>query len=1166
MVAFSTQLGDSPLARLHLIVSTTQGAVPDVDLAELEEDLVALTRSWADRLREVLVASQGEGKGLALLRRYEQAFPSNYTEAFFAKDAVADVLRIEEALASNDLAMDLYRPYKSPPDTLHFKLYVPGAPIPLSDVLPMLENMGLKVIGEVPYEVFPEKSKQPLWVHDFHMTLKGGEALEIAEVRDAFHEVFRLVWHGYMDNDGFNRLVLGAGLTANEIRILRAYCRYLRQAQIPFSQDYMEDTLAKNPQLAALLCQLFELRFDPKQRNALSKTAAAKAEEELLALIQAKLDLVVNLDEDRIVRRYLNLIQVTLRTNYFQRPNGAVKDYVSFKFDAKNIDELPQPRPYREIFVYSPRVEGVHLRFGPVARGGLRWSDRREDFRTEVLGLVKAQQVKNAVIVPVGSKGGFVPKRLPPADAGRDVWQAEGIACYKIFLSGLLDVTDNLKGDKVAPPKAVVRYDQDDPYLVVAADKGTATFSDIANSVSIDYGFWLDDAFASGGSAGYDHKAMGITARGAWESVKRHFRELNKNIQKEAFTAIGVGDMSGDVFGNGMLLSKQTRLLAAFNHLHIFIDPDPDAGKSWVERRRLFELPRSSWADYNPKLISKGGGVFDRKAKSISLTPEIKATFGLTRDKATPNELIQALLSSQVELLWFGGIGTYVKAESETHAAVGDRASDPLRINGKQVRAKVIGEGANLGMTQLGRIEAALRGARLNTDAIDNSAGVDCSDHEVNIKILLGAAEEAGKLTRAQRNALLEQMTDEVAQLVLRDNYMQSQSLTVTHHLGAHLLDRLGRFMRTLERSGQLNRALEFLPDDETMTERFNAGFGLTRPELSILLSYAKIALYGEIIESDLPDDPYLEADLINYFPKPVHKDYLAEIKGHRLRREIITTLVTNSVVNRMGIAFVHEVKEKTGMPSDEITRAFIAAREIFDLRAIWKQIEALDNKVPATVQSLMLIECGRLNERIAVWLLRHKSGPMDIAQTVEAYRQGARALVAGLSDILRDTDKKQLHADEANLRDQGVPAALAKQVASLKLLVASCDIVRTAQQVGLPVIEAAKTYFAVGDHLGFDWLRRAASRLPSDSGWDKLAVTAIVDDLFGHQFDVVASILANPDAKHKNGSDDLIKAWIDQRATQVARSDQLLAELQVVANPDLAMLAVANRQLKNLV
>ncbi|MGO1119434.1 NAD-glutamate dehydrogenase [Rhodovibrionaceae bacterium A322] len=1165
VVAFSTQLGDSPLARLHLIVNTTQGAVPAVDLPELEKELAEMTRSWADRLRQALIEAQGEGKGLALWRRYEQAFPSNYKEAFFAKDAVADILRIEEALASNDLAMDLYRPFKAAPEVLHFKLYVPGTPIPLSDVLPMLENMGLKVIGEVPYEVFPDKGAQSLWVHDFHMTLQSGGQLEIEKVRNAFHEVFSLVWHGSMDNDGFNRLVLVAGLTAQEIRILRAYCKYLRQAQIPFSQEYMENTLARNPELAAKLCQLFELRFDPAQRKALGKTKAKAEEEQLTSAILAQLDQVTNLDEDRIVRRYLNLIQVTLRTNYYQLANGAVKDYVSFKFDAANIEELPQPRPYREIFVYSPRVEGVHLRFGPVARGGLRWSDRREDFRTEILGLVKAQQVKNAVIVPVGSKGGFVPKRPVPPEAGRDAWLAEGVACYKIFLSGLLDVTDNLKGDKVVPPKSVVRYDQDDPYLVVAADKGTATFSDYANGVSNDYGFWLDDAFASGGSAGYDHKAMGITARGAWESVKRHFRELRKDIQKEEFTAIGVGDMSGDVFGNGMLLSRKTRLLAAFNHLHIFVDPNPDAEKSWVERKRLFDLPRSNWADYDSKLVSKGGGIFDRKAKSIKLSAEIKKTFGITQDSLTPNELIRAILVSQVELLWFGGIGTYIKAESESHADVGDRASDPLRINGKDLQAKVVGEGANLGMTQLGRVEAALRGVRLNTDAIDNSAGVDCSDHEVNIKVLLGAAEECGKLTRKQRDSLLEKMTDEVAELVLRDNYMQSQSLTVTHQLGAHLLDRLGRFMRTLERSGQLDRALEFLPDDETMTERFNAGLGLTRPELSVLLSYAKIALYGEVLESDLPDDTYLEADLINYFPKPLHKKYKAEIEGHRLRREIITTLVTNSVVNRMGIAFVHEVKEKTGMPSAEITRAFIAAREIFDMRAVWRQIEALDNKVPATVQSAMLIECGRLLERIAVWLLRHKSGPLDIAQTVKTYRSGVSELVGSLSGILHEVEKKRHDQEVAHFKAEGVPAALAKEVASLKLLVASCDIVRTAQQAKLPVMEAAKTYFAVGDHFGFDWLRRAASRLPSDSGWDKLAVTAIMDDLFGLQYDVVASILATTSSKSKAGTRELIAAWTADRATQVARSDQLLAELQVVANPDLAMLAVANRQLKSL-
>jgi glutamate dehydrogenase len=922
----------------------------------------------------------------------------------------------------------------------------------------------------------------------------------------------------------------------------------------------MEDTLARNPRIARLLVRLFMARFDPDGGQAADTSA-----EKITAEIRELLDEVSNLDEDRIIRRFLNVIKSSLRTNFFQLgPDGAPQDRLSFKLDSQNVHELPLPRPFREIFVYSPRVEGVHLRFGMVARGGLRWSDRREDFRTEILGLVKAQQVKNAVIVPVGSKGGFVVKHPPPAEAGREAFLNEGIECYKTFIRGLLDITDNLSGGDMVPPERVRRHDGDDPYLVVAADKGTATFSDIANGVSLDYGHWLDDAFASGGSAGYDHKKMGITARGAWESVKRHFREIGKDIQNQDFTCVGVGDMSGDVFGNGMLLSQHIKLVGAFNHLHIFVDPDPDPAKSWAERNRLFALPRSAWSDYEAKLISKGGGIFDRKAKSIKVTPQMKALFAIEESQVTPNELIQAMLRSPVELLWFGGIGTYVKATAESHADAGDRASDALRIDARELEARVVGEGANLGMTQRARIEYAMAGGRLNTDSIDNSAGVDCSDHEVNIKILLGEVEQAGDMTRKQRDRLLEKMTDEVAELVLVDNYLQTQAITVTCQLGAHLLDRLARFMRTLERADLLNRAVEYLPDDEIVLERQKQGVGLARPEVSVLLSYAKIVLYDELLESDLPDDPYMVADLLDYFPAPLKKTYAKQIGQHRLRREITATVATNDIVNRVGITFIHEVREKTGMPSEEIARAYMISQEIFGMRDLWRQIEALDNKVPAGLQSAMLIECGRLIERVAVWILREVGAPLDVKHEIKAFKGGVAELSDNFESLISEADCSFLAERSAGYAAQGTPEDLSRRIATLALLPPVCDIVRIARGADLSVQEVGRTYFTVGARFGFDWLRRAAGQLPTDTAWDKLAVTAVVDDLFGHQSELTTRVVNSGGDLEATGL--VIDAWADARRPLVARTEQLLSELKAAGTPDLAMLAVTNRQLKSMV
>ena len=1157
---YSTRLTDASLARVHFIIATHKDRIPKVDPAKVEAELVEVARSFVDHLEQALVDTLGEEQGIKSLRRFENAFPAGYQESFSAPMAVLDIACIEHVMETGDIAMNLYHPNGEAPDILHFKIYVSGDPVPLSDVLPMLENMGFRVIGEAPYKVNPTGYDQDIWIHDFDMDVLDSRSIDLTAVRDNFHEAFHRVWTGRMENDGFNKLVLHSGLTSRQVIVLRAYCKYLRQARIPFSQAYMEETLFRNPDVTALIVDLFETRFDPAH--------AAGAEKRAMVLRNAilqELEEVANLDEDRIIRRYVNIIEATLRTNFYQTAeDGSEKDYCSFKFDSRNIDELPLPQPFREIFVYSSRIEGVHLRFGMVARGGLRWSDRREDFRTEILGLVKAQQVKNAVIVPVGSKGGFVVKKPPPPEAGREAFLNEGIASYKTFIRGMLDITDNIKAGKITSPNDVVRYDGDDPYLVVAADKGTATFSDIANAVSIDYGHWLDDAFASGGSAGYDHKKMGITARGAWESVKRHFRELGKDIQNEDFTCIGCGDMSGDVFGNGMLLSKHIKLVGAFNHMHIFVDPDPDPAKSWNERKRLFDLPRSAWSDYKANLISKGGGVFDRKAKSIKTTPEMRKLFAITKNEITPVELIRAMLTSEVELLWFGGIGTYIKAVAESDLDVGDRTNDALRVNGREVRAKVVGEGANLGLTQRGRIEYCFAGGAANTDSIDNSAGVDCSDHEVNIKILLGAVEQMGNLTRRQRDRLLERMTDEVAEQCLRDNYLQSQAITVTHKLGAHLLDRLGRYMRALEKDGFLNRAIEYLPDDEVILERIKQGIGLSRPEISVLLSYSKNVLYDDLLASSLPDDPFFLSDLGNYFPRPLRKKYASEIQQHRLRREIVTTVVTNDLVNRVGINFVHEVREKTGMTPDEIARAYTVTREIFGMNDIWGRIESMDNKVPANIQSSMLLECGRLIERGTVWFLRESSHPLLIDKAIDEYGKGVKTLQDGWDKFLSSVDRQAHERRARELENHGVPKALARAVGLLAFLSPVCDIVRLSREAGLPAETVAAVYSTVGDRYGFDWLRRAAAELSTDTAWDKLAVTAVVDDFYGHQSELVRDVLKVNAADSEVES--MIETWAEPRRAQILRSEQLLQELRTSGTPDLAMLAVANRQMKSIV
>ncbi len=1153
---FYVHLTESPLARVHIISATMPGEIPSYDVKELELLVADACRSWSDHLKEALIEAKGEAEGLTLLRRYGDAFPIGFEDYFNAHAAVSDIDRIEEALAENKTAINLYRPIEAAGNELHLKLYKSGEKIALSTVLPSLENFGLKVISENPFDIRPVGQEQPIWIHAFIMVTADGGEVDITAIRDKFHEAYAKIWGGQMEDDGFNRLVITAGLGWRDIMLVRAYCKYLRQAAIAFSQDYMEATLNANPTITRNIVRLFHVRTDPAFTGDRDAKAAA-----IIEKINGKLDRVVNLDEDRILRRYLNAVLCTLRTNFYQpAADGGPKEYISFKLDSAKIEELPLPRPLVEVFVYSPRAEAIHLRGGKVARGGIRWSDRREDFRTEVLGLMKAQMVKNAVIVPVGSKGGFVVKR--PVQGDRDAVMAEVVHCYKTLMRGLLDITDNLVGGKVKAPDLVVRHDEDDPYLVVAADKGTATFSDIANSVSRDYGFWLDDAFASGGSAGYDHKKMGITARGAWECVKRHFRELDHDIQSVDFTCVGVGDMSGDVFGNGMLLSPHTKLVAAFNHMHIFLDPNPDLKASFAERQRLFNLPRSGWNDYDSKLISAGGGVFERKAKSIKLSAEIKQRFGLEKDQVTPNELIHILLKAEVDLLWFGGIGTYVKASDETHADVGDRANDATRVNAEELRCRVIGEGANLGCTQRGRVEAALAGRRLNTDAVDNSAGVDTSDHEVNIKILINEAVAGGDLTMKQRDKLLAEMTDEVGTLVLKDNYQQSQALSVAEAQSYTLLDQQGRFMRALERNGQLDRAIEFLPDDEVMRQRLTQRIGLTRSESAVLLAYSKNALYDELLPSDLPDDPQLADDLISYFPKQLRDGYKPLIQNHRLRREIIVSVVTNSLVNRMGATFLHVTKEKTGQSASAIARAYAITRGAFKLRDLWTAIQALDNKVSASVQTSMLIEINRLAEQATLWFLRNGEHPLDIAGNIAATEPGIIAIEAALSKILSPADQAANTKRAGALMSAGVPEPLARRISQLASIGTTLDVVRIAAQNKIKVEDVAATYFAIGDQFNIDWLRAGAKGLIGDSHWQRLAVFAIVDDLNTHQRDLTTAVLANDLALT---GQDAIAGWKGGRSAALPRAEALFSDLRQVGKLELAMLAVANRALSSL-
>ncbi|MFD8368845.1 NAD-glutamate dehydrogenase [Streptomyces hygroscopicus] len=1165
-VDFTALHTESVLSRLHFVVRVQPGTelpdLTDADVERIENRLIEAARSWADGFAEALVSEVGEERAAELLRRYQHAFPEGYKADHTPRGAVADLQHLERLEGGEkDFALSLYEPVGAAHAERRFKIYRAGAQISLSAVLPVLNTLGVEVVDERPYELRCS-DRTTAWIYDFglRLPLREGETLA-DDARERFQNAFAAVWTGRAESDDFNQLVLGAGLDWRQAMVLRAYAKYLRQAGSTFSQSYMEDTLRNNVHTTRLLVSLFEARMSPeRQRAGLELTDA------LLEELDAALDQVASLDEDRILRSFLTLIKATLRTNHFQdNGDGKPHDYLSIKLDPQAVPDLPAPRPAYEIWVYSPRVEGVHLRFGKVARGGLRWSDRREDFRTEILGLVKAQMVKNTVIVPVGAKGGFVGKRLPDPSVDRDAWLAEGIACYKTFISGLLDITDNMVAGQVQPPKDVVRHDGDDTYLVVAADKGTATFSDIANEVAQAYGFWLGDAFASGGSAGYDHKGMGITARGAWESVKRHFRELGHDTQTQDFTVVGVGDMSGDVFGNGMLLSEHIRLVAAFDHRHIFLDPDPDAATSYAERRRLFELPRSSWADYNAELLSAGGGVHPRSAKAIPITPQVRAALGIAKrvTKMTPADLMKAILKAPVDLLWNGGIGTYVKASSESHGDVGDKANDAIRVDGQDLRVKVVGEGGNLGLTQLGRIEFATNGGRINTDAIDNSAGVDTSDHEVNIKILLNALVTEGDLTLKQRNKLLAEMTDEVGSLVLRNNYAQNVALANSVAQAPSLLHAHQRLMRRLGREGQLDRGLEFLPTDRQIRERLSAGRGLTQPELAVLLAYVKITVAEELITTGLPDDPYLQWLLHAYFPQALRQRFPEHIDGHALRREIITTVLVNDTVNSAGTTFLHRMREETGASTEEVVRAQTAARAIFELNQVWDEVEALDTAVAADVQTRMRLHSRRLVERGTRWLLNNRPQPLELAETIDFFAERVAAVRAQLPKLLRGSDIEWYQRICDELAAAGVPEDLATRVAGFSSAFPTLDIVAIADRTGKDPLAVAEVYYDLSDRLRISQLMDRIIDLPRADRWQSMARVSIREDLYAAQAALTADVLS----VGNGGStpEQRFKAWEAKNAAILQRARTTLDEIQASETFDLANLSVAMRTMRTL-
>ena len=1202
-VEYSATVGDSALARLHVVVRAERGLrLPQVDTAQLEAKLAAAVRSWDEDLAAEALARLGEDQAGELLTRWAQAIPETYKADVPAAYAVSDLTRVRGMVESGTpVAFDLWeaegysggKPVEDTgqaaaddrPRVWRLTIYRTGSPITLTDVLPRLHHLGVEVVDEHPYEFSASGLPTPFWIYDFGLRPSGtsagggvaaagppaqapsGSPPHPGPVKGLVEDTLDALWRGHIEDDGFNALVLDAHLSWRQVMVLRAYAKYLRQGGTRFSHAYIERVLRSNTTVTRLLVRLFESRFDPARQAGQAERSEAITEE-----IRGELDDVAVLDHDRVLRAYLGLILATLRTNFFadqaagHAPGGGPRQvpYLVVKLDAAAVPDLPAPRPKFELFVYSPRLEAVHLRFGAVARGGLRWSDRSEDFRTEILGLAKAQEVKNSVIVPSGAKGGFVCKRLPDA-ADREAYQAEVLACYRTFISAMLEVTDNLQAGRVVPPPGVVRYDGDDPYLVVAADKGTATFSDTANEIAQSYGYWLGDAFASGGSEGYDHKKMAITARGAWESVKFHFATLNLDVDTDDFTVAGIGDMSGDVFGNGMLLSEHIKLVAAFDHRHIFLDPSPDPATSFAERQRLFALPRSSWADYDPTVISAGGGVWSRTAKSVPLSASAAEALGLDSDvrALSPDQLISAILAAPVDLLWNGGVGTYIKASTQSDADAGDRANDAVRIDATAVRARVIAEGGNLGVTQAARIEYALAGGLINTDFIDNSAGVDTSDHEVNIKILLADRVSRGELGAGQRNRLLQEMTDEVAALVLQDNYDQNRALASSRAQAAEMLHVHTRMMRKMVRDGRLRRKLEVLPGDKEIAERRSAGLGLTGPEFAILLAQVKIGAEQEMLASTLPDDPYLQSVLTAYFPEPLREKFADQMRSHPLRREIITTEVVNDMVDRSGTTFLFRMNEETGASVPDITCAWLVARRVFDLAGFWAQVEALDGQVEVATQLALLLEGHKLAERATRWLLYNRRPPFDIAETIDFFSGGVLTVSSGLPKLLTGRDRSGFTDRLESFTARGVPEGLAERVSAMVPAYSAFDLVEMAAATGRSVDETAEVYFDLGERLQLTRLRDRITALPRDDRWNTMARAALRDDLYAAHAAITRDVL------HVTGPgrpEERLADWVQRNESAAQRAAQTLTEIWESDRFTVAMLSVAVRAIRTLV
>jgi glutamate dehydrogenase len=1154
---FATYFPESVLARVHFVIRVDPKKKLTYNLKGIENQLVEIGRSWKDDLQDQILEFFGEEYGNRLINRYIRAFPAGYREIYSAKQAVFDILRLEKLSIDHDLELNIYRPEGALPNNLRFKLYRLNDSIPLSDVLPILEKMGLRVVGEQPYEIIYQDNTIA-WINDFNMYYKTDTEFVVDEIKDVFQEAFHRIWYGDAENDDFNRLVLRARLTWREVSVLRAYAKFLRQIGFTFSQQYIEETFTNNPVVARLLMELFNLLFNPNLNRDEAKIRNVDDE------LAKELDAVANLDEDRILRRYREVIKATLRTNYFQlNEKSQYKPYISFKIKSGLITEIPLPIPMFETFVYSTDFEGVHLRAGKVARGGIRWSNRREDFRTEILGLMKAQQVKNAIIVPAGAKGGFVVKNLAVTDSRERIIQ-EGVACYKNFIRGLLDVADNLQNGKVISPKDTVCYDDDDPYLVVAADKGTATFSDIANEISKEYGFWLGDAFASGGSTGYDHKKIGITARGAWESVKSHFRELHIDPYHDDFTVVGIGDMAGDVFGNGMLYTDHIKLVAAFNHTHIFLDPSPDPKASYFERMRLFKMSTSTWEDYDSNLISRGGGIYLRSAKSIKLSPEVGALLNITREAVVPSDLVRAILKAPVDLIWNGGIGTFVKASIETNNEIGDRANDAVRVNGNELHCRAVAEGGNLGLTQLGRIEYELSGGKINTDFIDNSGGVDCSDHEVNIKVLLKQLITAGILLEKKRNALLSQMTDQVARLVLYNNYRQTLAISFAVINSLEYLELYRLFIKEHEANTNINRALEFLPDDKILHERKASLRGLTRPEIAVLLAYSKIILKNNILNSDLPEDPALAKYIDLAFPESMVRRYHAPMQKHHLRREIIATQLSNEIVTNMGITFVFQMTDENNVSAVSVVRAYAVTKEIFALQSLWESLESLNNKISVETMNDISLDIIRLGRRATRWFLRNRQAYFDVGETVKHFAQKLIRLGKTLPDgLLFGQEKENLASRISTLTAKNVPIEIAKRIAATRPLYSALNIVDAATAHNVDVIEVAKIYFTLMDRLELIWFRDKINDYPVDNHWSVLARATYKGDLDTLQRVLTVSILKFPIKSKK--IEDRINGWFERNHTHVARWRTILGELRSSTTNEFSMLTVAMRELLEL-